>query len=751
MNGEFSYNDLFHQFEMELKSDVSDIHLDYGRIEKRIFDKIAAAERDGLLSLLRLDEIPPDPLMERVEESVVKRIHEHSEYEEPVDECIKTESDLPDMYWRHFYKGLESRMASVSAVSPIEQVLKIEEILPEGRWERIETGLDERISRVLPLEAWELALKADVIPSASVFESAEYTIDKKSVQASDLPEFEQVLQAPQVPAASLWEKVEDSLFDRIAKHEHAQAQNRQAFGFFWGIVRAQYKRIGAVALLLGAILGIWQAGTYYQDNYRPIACKLYQVQGPNIDVIKSTMPLQGVLGSEAGGSMTMINKYGYVELQNGSYLEIIKASEKKVHYKAGFAGADKQLVGQGSITFFVNKQRTNEKFIVSTGDYRIEVVGTYFKLQPDVKGHVAISVKEGQVKVTFANGDVKILNAGQNMGFDMNYNSYYSTSDGTIVPRQEIEQFPDLHDLGDYQQVYITTSVPNAGVRIDGHYVGMSPIIILEPRGLHSISVEKNGYVQRDTTIMLGSGQPNMYAIDLKEAKAASVLEGAPIPKALENPAPKVALRPSISKAMAPAAPAVSSPDDSGKGYFQEAERSEASNWQEACALYQKVFNDRYAPYLQREAAYFSIAKLLADHGADKSKAKEGFFNYLAMYPTGNFVGESWLRLAELEFDHDQDKAVEYYLKYFDKYPRHYRIAELQERVGLIYLQKKKYDNALNMFKLALSNIQGDDQKEKSKILANIYKTLKEKETSRQAGQARAFRSDTKSNTGQKP
>ena len=236
-----------------------------------------------------------------------------------------------------------------------------------------------------------------------------------------------------------------------------------AFEFFWGIVREQYRRVGALALVLGAVLGIWQGSLYYQNNYRPIACKLYQVQGPSIDVIKSMMPVQESLNSEAGGSMTMINKYGYVELQNGSRLEIINASEKKVHYKAGFADADKQLVGRGSITFFVNKQKKNEKFIVSTGDYRIEVVGTYFKLQPDLKGHVAISVKEGQVKVTFSNGDVKILKAGQNMGYDMNYNSYYSTSDGTIVPRQEIEQFPDIHDLGDYQQVYITTSVPNAG------------------------------------------------------------------------------------------------------------------------------------------------------------------------------------------------------------------------------------------------------------------------------------------------
>jgi tetratricopeptide (TPR) repeat protein len=137
----------------------------------------------------------------------------------------------------------------------------------------------------------------------------------------------------------------------------------------------------------------------------------------------------------------------------------------------------------------------------------------------------------------------------------------------------------------------------------------------------------------------------------------------------------------------------------------------------------------------------------LADHGADKTKAQEVFFNYLAMYPNGNFVGESWLRLAELEFGRDQDKAIDYYLKYFEKYPGHYRNAELQERVGLIYLQKKRYDDALGMFKSALSNIQGDDQGRKSKILANIYKTLKEKES---AGQVRASGSDQNASAGQK-
>jgi TolA-binding protein len=675
MNSDFSHNNLFHQFEMELKADVSDIHLDYNRIEKQMFDKIEAADRDGLLSLLRLDEIPPRNLMESIEETVVKRIREHSEYEEPVDECIKIESDVPDMYWRHFYRGLERKVALVSKLSPFEQALKIEEILPIGRFE----------------------------------------------------------------------KVEEPLFERIANYEKAQTQNQRAVGFFWGIVREHYKRVGALALTLCAALGIWQGSLYYQSNFRPIASTLYQIQGPNIDLIKSTMPLKGLVSSEIGGSMTMINKYGYVELQNGSGLEILKASERKMHYKASFAGADKQLVGQGGITFFVNKQKKNEKFLVSTADYRIEVRGTYFKLQPDVKGHVAISVKEGQVKVVFQNGDIKILDAGQSLGYDLNYDSYYSTSGGPVVARQEIETFPNIQDLSEYQRIYITTSVPGADIRIDGRYVGMSPIFILQPQGYHAVSVEKHGYAVRDTSVMLGAGQPNMIAIDLQDIKAAVALPQLPAVidsvKPIVSPVQKPTVQPSISKVTAPVAP------DSAKIFFQEAGNSEASNWKEACRLYEKAMNDRNAPALLREAANFSFAKLLADHGADKTKAQEVFFNYLAMYPNGNFVGESWLRLAELEFGRDQDKAIDYYLKYFEKYPGHYRNAELQERVGLIYLQKKRYDDALGMFKSALSNIQGDDQGRKSKILANIYKTLKEKES---AGQVRASGSDQNASAGQK-
>ena len=86
-------------------------------------------------------------------------------------------------------------------------------------------------------------------------------------------------------------------------------------------------------------------------------------------------------------------------------MEIVKATEKNVEYKAKFADVNNQLIGRGCATFFVNHQKKGERYIVSTIDYHIEVTGTYFKLYPDIGGHVSTSVCEGSVRIVFANGD----------------------------------------------------------------------------------------------------------------------------------------------------------------------------------------------------------------------------------------------------------------------------------------------------------------------------------------------------------
>jgi hypothetical protein len=54
----------------------------------------------------------------------------------------------------------------------------------------------------------------------------------------------------------------------------------------------------------------------------------------------------------------------------------------------------------------------------------------------------------------------------------------------------------------------------------------------------------------------------------------------------------------------------------------------------------------------------------------------------------------------------------------------------LQHRVGLVYLQKKKYDEAIAMLKLSLANYQNDNTLDKGKIQSSLYKAIREKDDS---------------------
>ncbi len=150
-------------------------------------------------------------------------------------------------------------------------------------------------------------------------------------------------------------------------------------------------------------------------------------------------------------------------------------------------------------------------------------------------------------------------------------------------------------------------------------------------------------------------------------------------------------------------------------------------DWKEAIQLYQDVFNDPNVSRLRKEDALFSIGKLKADHDNYRSEAQQVFFTYLALYPGGMFAGETWLRFAELEFKTNPENAVQYYLKYFEMFPRHARISELQNRVGVIYLQQKKYDDAISLFRQALSNLVAPAKGERENITSNLHRALEAK------------------------
>jgi TolA-binding protein len=638
---EFLENDRLRMFEGQLKLSASDRHIDYVRVFDDVVEKAKSAETEGLLALLKLDEMVSGTLLQNVEDGVNRQIAEYLEFDEPVDECINGDRKVPERYWSYLERKLNERIDCVAPVAQEEQVIKADEILEQGKAEAIE----------------------------------------------------------------------NTLFARIRNYEHRRKSapnNVVRFFRFENSLPIAASVLLGVSLLVGYFL--------YRNSTTPMHSVVYQAQGTNLESISRAIPSQGVVQSEKGGSLTIVNKKGYVELRNGSKLEIVKASDKEVLYSARFADADKQLVGQGSATFFVNHQKKHEKYVVATHDYRVEVTGTYFKLQPDLDGHVSVAVREGEVKIVFTSGETKFLKAGQTLSYDLNSNAFSTINDGITVARQDIEQLPDIKDLDDYQRISINSN-PSAGVRIDDRFVGMTPLIIMQPKGLHTVSLERSGYRTIDTAFAVDTTAPGIYSFALMENPA---IAEADTPKSGDTKK----LKP--SRKQATKAPSMAL----GENDFRTAENLELKNWQKAFGLYRNVFKDPRTPKLRKETALFSMAKILAEHGTDKTRSKEAFLHYLALFPTGNFVGESWLRLAELEFEHDQDKSIEYYQRYFEKYPRHSRISELQYRVGLIYLQKKKFDEAISMFKLSLANYQGSDAFEKEKIKTSLFKAFKEKNES---------------------
>jgi hypothetical protein len=60
-------------------------------------------------------------------------------------------------------------------------------------------------------------------------------------------------------------------------------------------------------------------------------------------------------------------------------------------------------------------------------------------------------------------------------------------------------------------------------------------------------------------------------------------------------------------------------------------------------------------------------------------------------------------------------------------FPRHPRIYELQNRVGVIYLQQKKYDEAISLFRQALSNLVSPVKGERENVISNLYRALEAK------------------------
>jgi outer membrane protein assembly factor BamD (BamD/ComL family) len=130
--------------------------------------------------------------------------------------------------------------------------------------------------------------------------------------------------------------------------------------------------------------------------------------------------------------------------------------------------------------------------------------------------------------------------------------------------------------------------------------------------------------------------------------------------------------------------------------------RFEASDWKKAIQSYKAILARPGASAYSREIALFSIGRLLSDHDAPVSDVRSAFNVYLKNFPSGSFAGESYLRLADLEYKTNPAQALVWYEKYLQEFPGTQNTAAAEYKAGLIYLEQKKHDKAMVMLSSAL-------------------------------------------------
>ena len=604
--------------------------------------------------------------------------------------CVLKQHEIPnDAFWDRVEQRLSHRITEYEEYEePVDECIGARDDLSDLEWSRVETGLGRAIDEIAGLPEWEQCLVADVV----------------------------------LPLGD-WERIGEALDKRIEQHETRP-------GPVWMVLPFVH-RVAARAVALLAVAAVVGVGGMlgYSRFFAPVPTYVYQANGANSLMVQGGRLKGGEFVSADGGSIKLVNRHGYVQLQNGASLTVIGVTKKRVRYGLNLAGVESGGRGIEGVkaSFFVNRHDKGESFVLSTPDYDVHVVGTYFRVMPDLNERFTTEVLEGGVKVVSEKSGTLHVPAGHSLVYDREKGRYVVRRGGEVVTREEVDVAPGVDVLEDYGVLTVVSSVPLAGVTVDSRHVGLTPLRLLVPRGRRRVRVEREKYIAVDTTVRVGFDDVSRLYVALAEMPA--LRDELRRARADRSRRRAVASR---DKTRLPRKREITDyveklETEGPQDILRRAESAELIDWREAMKLYRGLAGSPDASSLVKETAMFSVGKLLAEHHKEKTAAKEAFLRYLMLYPSGVFARESLLRLAELEFARDPDKAIEYYRKYFTKYPDHYRVSELQYRVGLIYLQKKQHEDAVYMFRQSLSNMLHDRGGMRKRIYAGIYRAMEEK------------------------
>jgi TolA-binding protein len=718
----FEHNDTW--FDAELSRPVDEKSINLASVETVLLRRIRESESLGILSLLQLDEVSAPEAFEEIEHNLFAQISQHHEYDEPVNECLRGDVDLDERQWDRLKAKLYERLRPVVRLPLWEQQLLAPCTEPTlGHWEAMETVLFDRISRSNDKlqESWVQYESSEEPLTASQLESAEDRLDRQIDEFEKMPFWEQVLAGEEIVPYVRWERVENTLFERLEEHDGLPI-GKQPFWYILSHYSSLLRTAGiSAAALVLVVVSLFSLKSSLQHG-TAVPTLVYQLEGRAVESLVADQ-VAGECAMMAGGGATLVNTHGSIELQNDARVSLDKITDNEAEYRVDFS-TSRDAGTNGKVTFLVHPAKKRKAFLVRTADYTIEVTGTYFRVDADLEGRASTRVLEGTVRINGSPLGDTVLHAGQYLQFDPSQRVYRIFDGGQVLSREELVELPAMEELMGYKAVLIRSAVPGAEIHIDGHFCGTTPIMLRQSADWHDLRISRQGYVSLDTSINFGGsgksfdlsfalvGIPRQPVAAVQPRKARAAEKTAKAKSGPVNP-DKVAQMMLSSR-----------PSESARAYTAARRAERSANWRKAIDLYKQVLDDPTVTPLRREDALFSIAKLRAEHSGDRETAKEAFLTYLAMFPAGSFAGESWLRLAEIEFGTNPDNAIKYYLKYFEKFPRHPRIAELQHRVGVIYLQRKQYHKAIGMFEQALANLRSSSGDEQRLIAENLHRAL---------------------------
>lgn len=731
---ENSKNDFW--FEQILRSDCDSSSVDFRAVEELLFARIRESDELGVLSLLKTEQILPVDKFQHLEKELFAQIAEYKEYEVPVNECIRNQEDLTSLQWERLEAKLFAKIKDQAATPVWEQLIMAPEREPlAGEWEQIEDRIFEEITQSDKQEPWVLCARNEEICTPAIIEKEEQLLEDIISCKDSISAWEQEIKREVVLSVSQVEKIEETLLNRIEKENQKLKLEKQPFWFIINHYLTVVKT-GTVAVLLLMLGGV--TGFLYNTKSVPtsIATVAYQISGAAVDVHRDKLMVENECSSVKGGLIKLVNKHGTIELLNDSKLELSEVTEQRAHYKVSFP-ASHRVENSGRVTFFVNKHTQKDEIKITTSDYQITVMGTYFQIEPDANGSVITRVLEGVVKISSTESGETEIHAGQIYQFDQISGRYITKDGGQVVLREAIDKGPDVNSILSNRMLYLFANQPDVQVYVNDSLYGVAPLVVHQKIGNCRVKFVRDGYISFDTSFTITGNDKNGI-----ELTAVLTTISKPVIAKKDNLEKKSRLPYRVpAKPVDPQPDLVITPEQISRTFMEtsepenrvdqdlylKAQKEElAGNWENAINFYQQVIDNQNASKLRREDALFSIGRLKAENIHNPAEAMQAFLTYLALYPQGSFAGESWLRLAELEFRNRPEKATHYYEKFFQMFPRHHRTVELKNRVGTIYLQQKRYDDAIGMFKEALQS-PALREKEKNEISENLDRALLEK------------------------